>query len=147
MTTSQAEAAGETVFDPHGEGEKTILGNSHTQAKGVVSMSEFNWTPDELQKIVEENSVVLFMKGTPEAPQCGFSNRAASVVSQLGVPFASVNVLSDARARNALRDWSGFPTMPQLFIGGKLIGGSDIALELFQSGELQTLVNDATDND
>ena len=72
-------------------------------------MSEFNWTPDELQKIVEENSVVLFMKGTPEAPQCGFSNRAASVVSQLGVPFASVNVLSDARARNALRDWSGFP--------------------------------------
>ena len=55
-------------------------------------MSEFNWTPDELQKIVEENSVVLFMKGTPEAPQCGFSNRAASVVSQLGVPFASVNV-------------------------------------------------------
>ena len=65
-------------------------------------MSEFNWTPDELQKIVEENSVVLFMKGTPEAPQCGFSNRAASVVSQLGVPFASVNVLSDARARNAL---------------------------------------------
>jgi len=110
-------------------------------------MSEFNWTPDELQKIVEENSVVLFMKGTPEAPQCGFSNRAASVVSQLGVPFASVNVLSDARARDALRHWSGFPTMPQLFIGGKLIGGSDIALELFQSGELQTLVNDATGND
>ena len=60
-------------------------------------MTEFNWTPNELQKIVEENSIVLFMKGTPEAPQCGFSNRAASVVSQLGVPFASVNVLSDPR--------------------------------------------------
>ena len=72
-------------------------------------MTEFSWTPNELQKIVEENSIVLFMKGTPEAPQCGFSNRAASVVSQLGVPFASVNVLSDPRARNALRDWSGFP--------------------------------------
>ena len=110
-------------------------------------MTEFNWTPDELQKIVEENSIVLFMKGTPDAPQCGFSNRAASVVSQLGVPFASVNVLSDPRARNALRDWSGFPTMPQLFIGGKLIGGSDIALELFQSGELQRLAANATSND
>lgn len=84
------------------------------------------------------------MKGTPEAPQCGFSNRAASVVSQLGMPFATVNVLSDPRARNALRDWSGFPTMPQLFIGGKLIGGSDIALELFESGELQTLASNAT---
>ena len=97
-------------------------------------MTGFNWTPKELQEIVDNNKIVLFMKGTPEAPQCGFSNRAASVVSQLGMPFASVNVLSDPRARNALRDWSGFPTMPQLFIDGKLIGGSDIALELFQLG-------------
>ena len=107
-------------------------------------MTGFNWTPKELQEIVDNNKIVLFMKGTPEAPQCGFSNRAASVVSQLGMPFASVNVLSDPRARNALRDWSGFPTMPQLFIDGKLIGGSDIALELFQSGERQTLASDAT---
>lgn len=107
-------------------------------------MTGFNWTSEELQGIVDNNKIVLFMKGTPEAPQCGFSNRAASVVSQLGVPFATVNVLSDSRARNALRDWSGFPTMPQLFIGGKLIGGSDIALELFESGELQTLASNAT---
>ena len=120
---------------------------SEDQRRNKYDLSEFSWTPNELQKIVEENSIVLFMKGTPEAPQCGFSNRAASVVSQLGVPFASVNVLSDPRARNALRDWSGFPTMPQLFIGGKLIGGSDIALELFQSGELQTLAANATSND
>ena len=62
-------------------------------------MTEFNWTPDELQKIVEENSIVLFMKGTPDAPQCGFSNRAASVVSQLRVPFASVNVLSRSQSK------------------------------------------------
>ena len=100
----------------------------------------------KISDLINENSVCLFMKGTPEAPQCGFSNRASSIVSQLGVPFASVNVLSDPRARNALRDWSGFPTMPQLFIGGKLVGGSDIALELFQSGELQTLAASANDN-
>ena len=106
-------------------------------------MTGFNWTSEELQEIVDNNKIVLFMKGTAEAPQCGFSNRAASVVSKLGVPFATVNVLSDPRARNALRDWSGFPTMPQLFIGGKLIGGSDIAHELFESGELQTLASDA----
>lgn len=107
-------------------------------------MTGFNWTSEELQGIVDSNKIVLFMKGTPEAPQCGFSNRAASVVSQLGVPFATVNVLSDPRAINALRDWSGFPTMPQIFIGGKLIGGSDIALELFESGELQALASNAT---
>ena len=107
-------------------------------------MTGFNWTSEELQGIVDSNKIVLFMKGTPEAPQCGFSNRAASIVSQLGIPFATVNVLSDPRARNALRDWSGFPPMPQLFIGGKLIGGSDIALELFESGELQTLASNAT---
>ena len=107
-------------------------------------MTGFNWTSEELQKVVDDNQIVIFMKGTPDQPQCGFSARGASVVSQLGMPFACVNVLSDPRARNALRDWSGFPTMPQLFIDGKLIGGSDIALELFQSGELQTLASDAT---
>ena len=103
-------------------------------------MTGFNWTSEELQGIVDSNKIVLFMKGTPEAPQCGFSNRAASVVSQLGAPFATVNVLSDPRARNALSDWSGFPTMPQIFIGGQLIGGSDIVLEMYQSGDLQKIL-------
>jgi len=104
-------------------------------------MSEFNWTADELQGIIEENSLVLFMKGTPEQPMCGFSNRAATVMQQLGQPFVSVNVLSDPRAIPSVCEWADFPTMPQIFVNGELIGGSDIALEMLQSGELQKMIN------
>ena len=104
-------------------------------------MSEFNWTPEELQEIVESNRLVLFMKGTPEQPMCGFSNRAATVLQQLDEPFASVNVLSDPRAIPSVCAWSDFPTMPQIFVNGELIGGSDIVLELFQSGDLQGMLS------
>jgi len=103
-------------------------------------MAEFNWTPEELQDLVAENRLVLFMKGTPQQPLCGFSNRAATVLQQLEAPFVSVNVLSDPRAIPSVCDWSDFPTMPQVFVHGELIGGSDIALEMFQSGELQTML-------
>ena len=106
-------------------------------------MTGFEWTADELQGIVDEHLVVLFMKGTPEAPQCGFSNRAAQVLNQLGHPYASVDVLSDRRAIPSVCQWSDFPTMPQVFIGAELIGGSDIALELLQSGDLRTIVEEA----
>ena len=104
-------------------------------------MPEFNWTPEELQEIVESNRLVLFMKGTPEQPMCGFSNRAATVLQQLDEPFASVNVLSDPRAIPSVCAWSDFPTMPQIFVNGELIGGSDIVLELFQSGDLQGMLS------
>ena len=103
-------------------------------------MPEFNWTPEELQEIVESNRLVLFMKGTPEQPMCGFSNRAATVLQQLDEPFASVNVLSDPRAIPSVCAWSDFPTMPQIFVNGELIGGSDIALELYQSVDLQGML-------
>ena len=107
----------------------------------------FNWTPEELQQIVEENQIVIFMKGTPEQPQCGFSARGAQVLSsitaELGIDtFACVNVLADHRARPALKEWSDFPTIPQIFINGELIGGSDLALEMYQSGELLQMVAD-----
>ena len=105
-------------------------------------MAEFNWTPDELQEIVNNNRLVLFMKGTPEQPQCGFSNRAATVLQQLQQPFVSVNILADHRAIPAVCAWSDFPTMPQVFVHGELIGGSDIALEMFQSGEMQQMLAD-----
>ena len=82
------------------------------------------------------------MKGTPEQPQCGFSNRAATVLNQLGEPFASVNVLADPRAIHSICTWADFPTMPQIYIHGELIGGSDIALEMSQSGELQQMIAD-----
>ncbi len=108
----------------------------------------FDWTPEELQQVVEENQIVIFMKGTPDQPQCGFSARGAQVISmvakELGMEtFASVNVLSDPRARAALKEWSDFPTIPQVFVNGELIGGSDIALELYQSGDLKRMIVDS----
>ncbi len=105
-------------------------------------MTEFNWTAEELQGIVDENRLVLFMKGTPEQPQCGFSARAAMVYQQLEIPFVSVNILADSRAIPAVCEWSDWPTMPQCFIDGELIGGSDIALEMFESGELQEMISE-----
>jgi monothiol glutaredoxin len=97
------------------------------------------WTPDELQEIVNGNPLVLFMKGTPSEAQCGFSNRAAQVMQAFGEPFASVNVLTDARAIPMICQWSDFPTMPQIYVHGELIGGSDIALEMFQDGSLKEM--------
>ncbi len=105
-------------------------------------MSEFNWTPGELDELVNGNKLVLFMKGTPEQPQCGFSARAAMVFQQLEEPFVTVNILLDRRAIPAVCEWSDFPTMPQCFVHGELIGGSDIALEMFESGELQQMLAD-----
>ena len=103
-------------------------------------MSEFNWTPDEIAEIVNNNRLVLFMKGTHEMPQCGFSNRAAQVLRALEHPFVSVNVLSDPRAIPSVCEWADFPTMPQVYVHGELIGGSDIALEMYESGELQEMI-------
>ena len=91
---------------------------------------------DALERIkqqVENNPVVIYMKGTPEAPRCGFSQRASQALAATGLPFAYVNVLEDP-------DW---PTFPQIYIGSELMGGCDITLELYQSGELQKLMEDA----
>lgn len=97
------------------------------------------WTPEELQALVDDHPIVLFMKGSPNEPQCGFSNRAAQVLQALGEEFASVNVLSDPRAIPSICAWSDFPTMPQVFVHGELIGGSDIALEMLQDGSLREM--------
>ena len=99
-----------------------------------------DWTEEELQAIVDEHALVLFMKGTPEQPQCGFSNRAAMVLQQLEQPFVTVNILTDHRAIPSVCAWSDFPTMPQIFVHGERIGGSDIALEMYESGELQQML-------
>ena len=105
-------------------------------------MSDYNWTPDEIAEIVNGNPLVLFMKGTPEMPQCGVSNRAAQVMKALERPFVSVNVLSDPRAIPSVCEWADFPTMPQVYVHGELIGGSDIALEMYESGELQEMITE-----
>tara|TARA_B100000945_G_C20081197_1_gene456887 strand:- start:12 stop:332 length:321 start_codon:yes stop_codon:yes gene_type:complete len=98
-----------------------------------------NWTNEELDEIINKYKIVLFMKGTPEEPQCGFSSRAANVLSTFGEEFVSLNVLSNYDAIPKVCQWSDFPTMPQVFVHGELIGGSDIALEMLQSGELREM--------
>jgi monothiol glutaredoxin len=93
---------------------------------------------DFLQNAIEENRVMLFMKGTPEQPACGFSMRTSAALNALGVEYAALDILPDPRIREELSAISNWPTIPQLFIEGELIGGCDIALEMYESGELAT---------
>ena len=103
-------------------------------------MSETNPIRDAIQQAIDEHSVILFMKGTPEQPGCGFSARTVAALQALGTPFAAVDVLPDPRIRQELSAISDWPTIPQLFVDGELIGGCDIVTEMFESGELaQTL--------
>lgn len=97
-------------------------------------------TEETIRQFISNNRVLLFMKGTPEAPQCGFSLRAATALRSAGVSFAYVNVLQSPRVREGLPRISRFPTFPQLFIHGELIGGSDIVEQLAASGELLNLI-------
>ncbi len=100
-------------------------------------MSDANPRIDE---IVKSNDVVLFMKGTALFPQCGFSSRAVAILDHLGVAFETVDVLQDAEIRQGIKDYSDWPTIPQLYVKGEFVGGSDIMMEMFQAGELQELV-------
>ena len=92
---------------------------------------------EQIKNIVEENSVMLFMKGSPDFPQCGFSGRLVQILQACGVQFASADVLSDDQIRQGIKDFSNWPTIPQLYINGEFIGGSDIVTEMYESGELQ----------
>lgn len=94
----------------------------------------------QIDQVVKENDIVLFMKGTPEFPQCGFSQRVAAILSSYGIPFASVNVLLDDAVRQGIKDYSDWPTIPQLYIKGEFIGGCDIVSEMHESGELAELL-------
>ncbi|WMP17203.1 Grx4 family monothiol glutaredoxin [Thiothrix lacustris] len=97
-----------------------------------------NKTLDKIQQQVIENAVMIYMKGTPDAPECGFSGKAVGYLKKTGVEFAYVNVLKSPFIYEYLPRFSQFPTFPQVFIGGELVGGSDIVEELYNSGELQT---------
>jgi monothiol glutaredoxin len=90
--------------------------------------------------IVKANDVVLFMKGTSLFPQCGFSSRAIAILERLGVKYETVDVLQDPEIREGIKDYSDWPTIPQLYVRGEFVGGSDIMMEMFESGELQQLV-------
>jgi len=98
---------------------------------------------DTIRKQIEDNDIVLYMKGTPQFPQCGFSGRASQLLNACGARFASVNVLADPEIREGIKQYSNWPTVPQLYIKGQFIGGSDIMTELYQKGELQKLVAEA----
>jgi monothiol glutaredoxin len=98
---------------------------------------------DRIKQTVEGNPIVIFMKGTPQFPQCGFSSRAAQALAACGVEFAHVNVLADPEVFENLPRYANWPTFPQIYINGELIGGCDITLEMFQKGELQKVTAEA----
>lgn len=95
-----------------------------------------------IQQEITENPVVLYMKGTPAFPQCGFSARVVQILSHVGAPFKGVNVLADPELREGIKSFTNWPTIPQLYVQGEFVGGCDIVMEMFQSGELQTLLQD-----
>lgn len=95
---------------------------------------------DQIKAEVTANKVFVYMKGTPEMPRCGFSNQVVQIMNHLGVEYGARDILTDPRIRIVLSEWSEWPTVPQLFVDGELVGGCDITTELFQNGELQKLV-------
>jgi monothiol glutaredoxin len=95
-----------------------------------------------IQKDITDNRVMLFMKGNALFPQCGFSARVVQILSHLGVPFQTANVLEDAGLRDGIKAFSQWPTIPQLYVDGEFVGGCDIITEMFQSGELETLLTE-----
>jgi monothiol glutaredoxin len=109
-----------------------------------MNMDEKQIALEKIRKTVTENPIVLYMKGTPQFPQCGFSGRAAQVLKACNVDFVAVNVLEDRGAYDYLKFYADFPTFPQLYIKGELIGGSDIMKDMYDRGELQKLIADAT---
>ncbi|WP_404333898.1 Grx4 family monothiol glutaredoxin [Sphingomonas sp. MMS12-HWE2-04] len=97
---------------------------------------------DRIQNLVDANDVLLFMKGSPLFPQCGFSSRAIAILNHLGVAFESVDVLQDQGVRQGIKAFSDWPTIPQLYVKGEFVGGSDIMMEMYESGELAQLMSD-----
>ena len=93
---------------------------------------------DQIKAAIDENDVILFMKGTPDQPMCGFSARTVAILQSVGRPFAAVNILPDPRIRQELSAVSNWPTIPQLFVDGEFVGGCDIVTEMYESGELHT---------
>ena len=93
-----------------------------------------------IDQLVSENKVMVFMKGSKLMPQCGFSNNVVQILNTLGVPYETLDILADPEIRQGIKEYSSWPTIPQIYVDGEFIGGSDIAIELYQSGELQQMV-------
>jgi len=97
---------------------------------------------EEIEQIIQNNNVVLFMKGTKDMPQCGFSATVSHILTQLGVEFFDVDILRDAEIRQGIKEFSDWPTIPQVYIKGEFVGGCDIVKEMFQAGELQEMLKE-----
>jgi monothiol glutaredoxin len=110
--------------------------SSSQPAAAPAPSADSNPIRDAIAEAISEHKVILFMKGTPDAPACGFSARTVAALQSLDAPFAAVDVLPDPRIRQELSALSDWPTIPQLFVDGELIGGCDIVIEMFESGEL-----------
>ncbi len=95
---------------------------------------------EQIAEVIKNNDVLLFMKGTPQMPQCGFSQRVCAILQEQEVPFAAINVLLDPSVREGIKVFSDWPTIPQLYVGGEFIGGCDIVSEMYEDGELATLL-------
>jgi len=108
----------------------------------MTDTTEANPVHDWIAKSVAENPVILFMKGVPEQPQCGFSAVSVQILDHLGVDFVGVDVLQSDALRQGIKTFSDWPTIPQLYVKGEFVGGSDIIREMFQSGELKTLLEE-----
>ncbi len=101
-----------------------------------------NPTASRIKETVSNNEIVLYMKGTPTFPQCGFSSTVVQIFDYLGAEYASVNVLEDADIRQGVKDYNNWPTVPQIFVKGEFVGGCDIMKEMFETGELKSLLED-----
>ncbi|MGL4620795.1 MULTISPECIES: Grx4 family monothiol glutaredoxin [Cyanophyceae] len=95
---------------------------------------------ERLDNLVQQNKILVFMKGNKLMPQCGFSNNVVQILNTLGVPFETVDVLADYDIRQGIKEYSNWPTIPQVYVNGQFVGGSDILIEMYQSGELQQMV-------
>ena len=102
---------------------------------------------DRIKEQLSSNSVVLYMKGTPDFPQCGFSGQTVAALNAIGNPYATVNILEDPEIREGMKVFSNWPTFPQLYVKGELVGGCDIVVEMYHSGKLQTLIKSADGDD
>jgi monothiol glutaredoxin len=114
-----------------------MAGSAPAAAPAAAEPAETSPIRDAIKEAIAEHDVILFMKGTPEAPACGFSARTVAILQSLEVPFAAVDILPDPRIREELSAISEWPTIPQLFKGGELVGGCDIVTEMYESGELE----------
>jgi len=99
---------------------------------------------ESIKNVIEENNVIIFMKGSPEAPQCGFSMRTSEALKACNADFAYIDILAEPEVRAGLPQYSNWPTFPQLFVKGELVGGCDIVMDLYQKGELQTMIDAAS---